>query len=108
MAEKEIDDAEFEMQFLRGRSRGGLKFLFEGVVDVAQGAVLGLSLSQTVPQALHCPGIAVFALNQQGLQINQHRFGHRHSPRNSAASGRLSVLMASASLPTTLNRYTEL
>ena len=59
----------FRCQLL-GRGAGGASSFFLRLGRVAQGAVLGASLGQAVAQLLHGAGVAIFALDQQGFQID--------------------------------------
>ena len=77
MAEEEVDNAELEMNLLGRRAAGAFESFAKRIVDIPKRAILGLSLSQPIAEPLHRAGVTIFALDQQGLQINQHRVSHR-------------------------------
>ena len=68
--EEVVGDAELQVQLLGQRRRGALEPLAQGVVDLPEGLELGAALGQAVAELLDGAGVAVLALDQQRLQIN--------------------------------------
>ena len=86
VAEEERGDAELEVPVLGDGAGGAFQLLLDDLGHVAERSVLAASLGQAVAELLDGAGVAVLALDQQGLQVNHHRLNH------AAVSGNRGVL----------------
>src|SRR5947207_2747882 len=71
---EEIRDAKLQMPLLRYRSTRPFELALHGVNGVAQGLVLRGPLTETVAQLLDRAGVALFAFQEQGLNVGLYAF----------------------------------